>query len=173
MNRKNLAGISREDLTAELASIGEKAFRTKQLWHWIYFQGKTDFAQMTTLSKSLQTRLAERYEIRRPSVSQVQTSKDRTQKWLVRFEDNQEAETVYIPEDDRGAICISSQVGCTLTCTFCRTGTQKLVRNLTSSEIVGQFLLARDFCGEWPTPSDEGRMISNVVMMGMRVIVKL
>ena len=167
MNRKNLAGISREDLTAELASIGEKAFRAKQLSHWIYYQGKTDFAQMTTLSKSLQARLAEKYEIRRPSVSQVQRSKDRTQKWLVRFEDNQEAETVYIPEDDRGAICISSQVGCTLTCTFCRTGTQKLVRNLTSSEIVGQFLLARDFYGEWPTPNDEGRMISNVVMMGM------
>ena len=167
MNRKNLAGISREDLTAELASIGEKAFRAKQLWHWIYYQGKTDFVQMTTLSKSLQTRLAEKYEIRRPNVSQVQRSKDRTQKWLVRFEDNQEAETVYIPEDGRGAICISSQVGCTLTCTFCRTGTQKLVRNLTSSEIVGQFLLARDFYGEWPTPSDEGRMISNVVMMGM------
>ena len=167
MGRKNLAGISREELNAELASIGEKPFRTKQLWHWIYYQGETDFAQMTTLSKSLRTRLAETYEIRRPEVSDLQTSEDRTQKWLVRFEDNQEAESVYIPEDDRGAVCISSQVGCTLTCTFCRTGTQKLVRNLTASEIVGQFMLARDFYGEWPTPRDGGRLISNIVMMGM------
>ena len=167
MSRKNLAGFSREELNAELASIGEKAFRTKQLWHWIYYQGETDFAQMTTLSKSLRTRLAETYEIRRPEVSDLQTSEDRTQKWLVRFGDNQEAESVYIPEDDRGAICISSQVGCTLTCTFCRTGTQKLVRNLTAAEIVGQFMLARDFYGEWPTPRDGGRLISNIVMMGM------
>jgi len=167
MGRKNLAGISREELNAELASIGEKPFRTKQLWHWIYYQGETDFAQMTTLSKSLRTRLAETYEIRRPEVSDLQTSEDRTQKWLVRFGDNQEAESVYIPEDDRGAICISSQVGCTLTCTFCRTGTQKLVRNLTAPEIVGQFMLARDFYGEWPTPREGGRLISNIVMMGM------
>jgi len=164
---KNLAGLSRNELSAELNAMGEKPFRTKQLWHWIYHQGETNFDQMTSLSKSFRMALAERYEVRRPKISDTQTSKDQTKKWLIRFEDQQEAETVYIPENGRGAVCISSQVGCTLTCTFCRTGTQKLVRNLTAPEIVGQFMLARDFYGEWPTPTDGGRLISNIVMMGM------
>ena len=164
---KNLAGLSRDELAAEISGMGEKPFRIKQLWHWIYHQGETNFDKMTNLSKSFRTALAKKYEIRRPNVSDLQTSQDRTKKWLVRFDDEQEAETVYIPEQDRGAICISSQVGCTLTCTFCRTGTQKLVRNLTAPEIVGQFMLARDFFGEWPTPTDGGRLVSNIVMMGM------
>ncbi len=165
--KTNLVGLSREELAATVAAVGEKPFRTKQLWHWIYHQGATDFAQMTTLAKPLREKLAEIFEVRKPVVSREQTSNDRTRKWLVKFEDGNEAETVYIPEDDRGAICISSQVGCTLTCTFCHTGTQKLVRNLTSAEIVGQFMVARDSYGEWPTPMDGGRMISNIVMMGM------
>ena len=167
IQHKNLAGLSRKELAAELADMDEKPFRVKQLWHWIYNQGETKFDKMTNLSKAFRIALAERYEIRRPEVADVQTSNDRTRKWLIRFDDKQEAETVYIPEKDRGAICISSQVGCTLTCTFCRTGTQRLVRNLTAPEIVGQFMLARDFYGEWPTPKDGGRLISNIVMMGM------
>ncbi|MEK9725941.1 MAG: 23S rRNA (adenine(2503)-C(2))-methyltransferase RlmN, partial [Rhodospirillaceae bacterium] len=138
--RINLAGLSRDELAAEVARIGEKPFRAKQLWHWIYHQGATDFAEMSTLAKPLRMALAETHEVRRPGVSEVQTSDDRTRKWLVRFDDAQEAETVYIPEDDRGAVCISSQVGCTLTCTFCHTGTQRLVRNLEPGEIVGQFM---------------------------------
>jgi len=170
--RKNLVGLSRADLAAEMTALGEKPFRAKQLWHWIYHQGETDFDKMTTLAKPFREKLAETHVVRRPAVATVQTSEDRTRKWLVRFEDNQEAETVYIPEEDRGAVCISSQVGCTLTCTFCHTGTQKLVRNLSAAEIVGQFMLARDSYGEWPTPGPQGkdiggRMISNVVMMGM------
>ena len=165
--KTNLVGLSREELAAAVAAVGEKPFRTKQLWHWIYHQGATDFAQMTTLAKPLREKLAGIFEVRKPVVSREQTSNDRTRKWLVKFEDGNEAETVYIPEDDRGAICISSQVGCTLTCTFCHTGTQKLVRNLTSAEIVGQFMVARDSYGEWPTPMDGGRLISNIVMMGM------
>lgn len=165
--KTNLVGLSREELAATVAAVGEKPFRTKQLWHWIYHQGATDFGQMTTLAKPLREKLAEIFEVRKPVVSREQTSNDRTRKWLIKFEDGNEAETVYIPEDDRGAICISSQVGCTLTCTFCHTGTQKLVRNLTSAEIVGQFMVARDSYGEWPTPMDGGRMISNIVMMGM------
>ena len=170
--RKNLVGLSRADLAAEMTALGEKPFRAKQLWHWIYHQGETDFDKMTTLAKPFREKLAETHVVRRPAVATVQTSEDRTRKWLVRFEDNQEAETVYIPEEDRGAVCISSQVGCTLTCTFCHTGTQPLVRNLSAAEIVGQFMLARDSYGEWPTPGPQGkdiggRMISNVVMMGM------
>ena len=167
LERKNLAGLSRGELAAEVVSMGEKPFRSKQLWHWIYHRGETKFDRMTTLAKSLRMALAESYVVKRPLVSNMQTSEDRTRKWLVEFDDNQQAETVFIPEDDRGAVCISSQVGCTLTCTFCRTGTQKLVRNLTTAEIVGQFMLARDAYNEWPTPNDGGRLISNIVMMGM------
>ena len=167
MERKNLSGLSREELATEVVAMGEKPFRSKQLWHWIYHRGETEFDRMTTLAKSLRTTLEQTYVVKRPLVSDMQTSVDQTRKWLVRFGDHQEAETVFIPEDDRGAVCISSQVGCTLTCTFCRTGTQKLVRNLTAAEIVGQFMLARDSYDEWPTPTDGGRLISNVVMMGM------
>ncbi|MBI2239716.1 MAG: 23S rRNA (adenine(2503)-C(2))-methyltransferase RlmN [Magnetospirillum gryphiswaldense] len=166
---KNLIGLSREELAAEMASIGEKPFRAKQLWHWLYNRGETDFAKMTSISKVMQARLAEHYVVRRPLVERELTSVDTTRKWLLKFEDGNEAETVYIPDEDeqRGAVCISSQVGCTLTCKFCHTGTQLLVRNLTSAEIVGQFMLARDSYGEWPTPDDSTRLLSNIVMMGM------
>jgi len=165
--RKNLVGLSRDELTAEMVAFGEKPFRAKQLWHWIYNRGVTDFAVMSTIAKTLQARLAEHYEVARPALSRVQTSSDGTRKWLFRFGDTNEAETVYIPEEDRGTVCISSQVGCTLTCTFCHTGTQRLVRNLSAAEIVGQFMAARDSYAEWPTPADETRLLSNIVMMGM------
>jgi 23S rRNA (adenine2503-C2)-methyltransferase len=164
---KNLVGLSREQLVKELKLINEKPFRAKQLWHWIYHQGITNFDEMTTIGKPLREKLQVGYEVRKPKISLEQTSSDRTRKWLVKLEDGNEAETVYIPEEDRGAICISSQIGCTLTCTFCHTGTQRLVRNLTPAEIVGQFMLARDSYNEWPTPTNGGRMISNIVMMGM------
>jgi len=164
---KNLVGLSREQLVKELKLINEKPFRAKQLWHWIYHQGITNFDEMTTIGKPLREKLQVGYEVRKPKISLEQTSSDRTRKWLVKLEDGNEAETVYIPEDGRGAICISSQIGCTLTCTFCHTGTQRLVRNLTPAEIVGQFMLARDSYDEWPTPTNGGRMISNIVMMGM------
>ncbi|MCB2101187.1 MAG: 23S rRNA (adenine(2503)-C(2))-methyltransferase RlmN [Rhodobacterales bacterium] len=164
--RTNLAGLDRAELAAVVAGLGEKPFRAKQLWHWIYHRGETDFANMTTLGGPLRAKLAEACAVRRPGVATEQTSTDRTRKWLLRFDDGNEAETVFIPEEDRGALCISSQVGCTLTCTFCHTGTQKLVRNLTAPEIVGQLMLARDSYGEWPSPKD-GRLLSNIVMMGM------
>ncbi|HIJ61528.1 MAG TPA: 23S rRNA (adenine(2503)-C(2))-methyltransferase RlmN [Rhodospirillaceae bacterium] len=163
----NLVGLARDELAAEMAAIGEKPFRAKQLWHWIYNRGVTDFAAMTTLAGPLRERLAERYVVQRPRVAREQTSADGTRKWLLAFADGNEAETVYIPEDDRGAVCLSSQVGCTLTCKFCHTGTQLLVRNLTASEIVGQFMAARDSYGEWPSSDDGGRLLSNIVLMGM------
>jgi len=162
-----LIGLSRDELAAEMIAIGEKPFRAKQLWHWIYNRGVTDFSQMTTIAKPMQEKLAERYVLSRPTVVTEQTSTDGTRKWLLGFDDKNQAETVYIPEEDRGTLCISSQVGCTLTCQFCHTGTQLLVRNLGAAEIVGQFMTARDSYGEWPTPDDTKRLISNVVMMGM------
>ena len=165
-SRKNLVGLDRAELTAELQQVGEPAFRARQLWHWIYHRGLTDFAAMTTLSKDFRARLAARYVIERPSAVVDRRSIDGTRKWLLRFADGQEAETVHIPEEDRGALCVSSQVGCTLTCRFCHTGTQRLVRNLSTSEILGQVMLARDALGEWPSPPD-GRLISNIVLMGM------
>ncbi|MBS0961277.1 MULTISPECIES: 23S rRNA (adenine(2503)-C(2))-methyltransferase RlmN [Acetobacter] len=168
--RRDLTGLSREELTDILVEIGEKPFRTKQLWHWIYHQGVTDFSKMSTISKPLQEKLGERFVIGRPEATSVQTSNDETRKFLFRFRDGQEAETVYIPDrtEDRGAVCISSQVGCTLSCTFCHTGTQKLVRNLGASEIVGQFMAARDAYGEWPSPKgDTPRLLSTIVLMGM------
>lgn len=168
--RRELVGLSREELTEELVSIGEKPFRTKQVWHWIYHQGVTDFTRMSTIAKPLQQKLAERFVISRPEPAMVQTSSDDTRKFLFRFRDGQEAETVYIPDrrEDRGAVCISSQVGCTLSCTFCHTGTQKLVRNLGAAEIVGQFMAARDSYGEWPSPKGETpRLLSTIVLMGM------
>jgi 23S rRNA (adenine2503-C2)-methyltransferase len=163
----NLVGMSRAELAAEMVAIGEKPFRAKQLWHWIYNRGATDFAAMTSIAKPMQARLAERYRVARPVASRVQTSADGTRKWLFSFDDANEAETVYIPEEERGTLCVSSQVGCTLTCTFCHTGTQRLVRNLGAAEIVGQFMAARDSYGEWPTPDDGNRLLSNIVMMGM------
>ena len=168
--RRGLVGLSREELSAELEAIGEKPFRAKQVWHWIYHQGVTDFARMSSIARPLQEKLAERFVIERPSVATVQTSTDETRKWLFRFRDGQEAETVYIPDrtEDRGAVCISSQVGCTLSCRFCHTGTQKLVRNLGAPEIVGQFMAARDSYNEWPSPRGEmPRLLSTIVLMGM------
>jgi 23S rRNA (adenine2503-C2)-methyltransferase len=164
---KDLVGLSRPELAEEMVALGEKPFRAKQLWHWIYNRGVTDFSAMTTLAKPFRERLAERFCLRRPQVDRVQTSTDRTRKWLLGFADGNQAETVYIPEEDRGAVCVSSQVGCTLTCKFCHTGTQLLVRNLTAGEIVGQFMVARDSYDEWPSPADGGRLISNIVLMGM------
>jgi 23S rRNA (adenine2503-C2)-methyltransferase len=122
---------------------------------------------MTTIAKAMRTKLEEVAEIARPEIAGAQVSSDGTRKWLLRFADGQEAETVYIPEEDRGTLCVSSQIGCTLTCKFCHTGTQKLVRNLTAAEIVGQIMVARDELGEWPTPAGETRLLSNIVMMGM------
>jgi 23S rRNA (adenine2503-C2)-methyltransferase len=168
--RRDLVGMDRGELAAEMATIGEPAFRVKQLWHWIYHQGVTDFARMSSIAKPLQARLAERFVVGRPEAAVVQTSTDDTRKWLFRFRDGQEAETVYIPDpvEDRGAVCISSQVGCTLSCRFCHTGTQTLVRNLGAPEIVGQFMAARDSYGEWPSPKGETpRLLSTIVLMGM------
>jgi 23S rRNA (adenine2503-C2)-methyltransferase len=164
--RRNLVGLDRAELAAEMAAIGAPAFRARQLWHWIYHRGATDFAAMTTLAKDFRARLAEQFVVVRPAVSQALHSADGTRKWLLKFVDGQEIETVHIPEEDRGTLCVSSQVGCTLTCRFCHTGTQRLVRNLSAAEIVGQLMLARDQLGEWPAPPD-GRLISNIVMMGM------
>ncbi|WP_323993697.1 23S rRNA (adenine(2503)-C(2))-methyltransferase RlmN [Nguyenibacter sp. L1] len=168
--RRDLVGLSREEMGQALAEIGEKPFRTKQLWHWIYHQGVTDFERMSSIARPLQAKLAERFVIGRPEATTVQTSTDETRKFLFRFRDGQEAETVYIPDrrEDRGAVCISSQVGCTLSCTFCHTGTQRLVRNLGAAEIVGQFMAARDSYGEWPSPKGETpRLLSTIVLMGM------
>ena len=168
--RRELVGLSRDEVAAELAAIGEKPFRAKQIWHWIYHQGVTEFDRMSSIARPLQQRLAERFVIGRPSVAMEQESTDGTRKWLFRFRDGQEAETVYIPDrhEDRGAVCISSQVGCTLSCRFCHTGTQKLVRNLGAAEIVGQFMAARDSYGEWPSPQGETpRLLSTIVLMGM------
>ena len=168
--RRDLVGMDRTELTAEMTAIGEPAFRVKQLWHWIYHQGVTDFARMSSIAKPLQERLAEKFVIGRPEAAVVQTSVDETRKFLFRFRDGQEAETVYIPDpvEDRGAVCISSQVGCTLSCRFCHTGTQTLVRNLGAPEIVGQFMAARDSYGEWPSPKGETpRLLSTIVLMGM------
>jgi 23S rRNA (adenine2503-C2)-methyltransferase len=168
--RRDLVGMAREELAAELTAIGEAPFRVKQLWHWIYHQGVTDFSRMSTIAKPLQAKLAERFVIGRPEAARVQTSQDETRKFLFRFRDGQEAETVYIPdpEEDRGAVCISSQVGCTLSCRFCHTGTQTLVRNLGAPEIVGQFMAARDSYEEWPSPKGETpRLLSTIVLMGM------
>src|SRR4051812_2019488 len=164
--RIDLIGLDRTELAAALAEIGPEPFRARQLWHWLYHRGATDFAEMTSLAKEFRNRLAERFVIGRPSASAHSLSEDGTRKWLLRFDDGQEIETVHIPEEDRGTLCVSSQVGCTLTCRFCPTGTQGLVRNLGAAEILGQVMLARDILGEWPSPKDE-RLLSNIVLMGM------
>jgi 23S rRNA (adenine2503-C2)-methyltransferase len=164
--RKNLVGLSRAELAAELAAVGAEPFRARQLWHWIYHRGATDFAAMTSLAKPFRAALAERFVVRRPAATRDLASVDGTRKWLLRFPDGQEVECVHIPEEDRGTLCVSSQVGCTLTCKFCHTGTQRLVRNLEASEIVGQVMAARDALGEWPSPKDD-RQLTNIVMMGM------
>ena len=165
-SRKTLVGLDREALAAELAGFGLEPFRARQLWHWIYHRGATEFSVMTTLAKPVRERLAEAYAISRPGIARDLRSVDGTRKWLLRMKDGQEIESVHIPEEDRGTLCVSSQVGCTLTCRFCHTGTQRLVRNLTAAEILDQLLTARDALGEWPSPPD-GRLISNIVLMGM------
>ncbi|MGE0723580.1 MAG: 23S rRNA (adenine(2503)-C(2))-methyltransferase RlmN [Alphaproteobacteria bacterium] len=164
--RRNLVGLDREALAAAMAAEGLEPFRARQLWHWIYHRGATDFALMTTLAKPVRERLSERFTVGRAAVTRAETSVDGTRKWLLRFIDGQEAETVHIPEEDRGTLCVSSQVGCTLTCKFCHTGTQPWVRNLGPAEIVGQIMVARDALGEWPSPKDD-RQLTNIVLMGM------
>ncbi len=172
--RTNIVGLTRDQLRAALIAAGtpekQARMRVGQIWQWVYTWGLRDFAGMTNLAKDYRALLAERFEIAVPEVVSRQISADGTRKYLVRIAGGHEVETVYIPEEGRGTLCISSQVGCTLTCSFCHTGTQKLVRNLTAGEIVGQVMLARDDLGEWPEPgqgSEAGRLISNVVLMGM------
>ena len=184
--RPTLVGLTRARLGDAVRGIGvpEKnvAMRTRQLWGWIYVRGITDFEQMTDVSKDIRQRLAAAHTLARPAITTEQLSVDGTRKWLLRLASGArdakapEVECVYIPEAGRGTLCISSQIGCTLTCSFCHTGTQKLVRNLTPAEIVGQIMVARDRLGDWPgaaRPGDDGlipsgeRAITNVVLMGM------
>jgi 23S rRNA (adenine2503-C2)-methyltransferase len=184
-DKPSLIGLSRAQLADALGEVGvpeaQRKMRVQQLWHWIYFRGFTEFDAMTSVSKELRAELAQRFTLARPEVVAEQVSVDGTRKWLVRLpgetkgETPHEVETVYIPDTERGTLCVSSQVGCTLTCTFCHTGTQRLVRNLTAGEIVGQVMVARDRMGDWPggtrptegvVPSGE-RCVTNIVMMGM------
>ncbi len=164
--RLNLVGLDQDELGAVLAPHGIEGFRLRQLWQWIYYRGATDFDQMTSLAKTVRATLADHFVVGRPEISTHQQSTDGTQKWLLRFPDGKEVESVHIPETDRGTLCVSSQVGCTLTCKFCHTGTQRWVRNLDAPEIVGQVMLARDAFGEWPAP-DHDRALTNIVLMGM------
>ena len=165
-SRPNLIGMDREDMNAFLSDMGEPKFRAKQLFQWIYNRGVTDFDGMTNMAKPLRAKLADGFRMHRPEVTAHQVSSDGTQKWLLRSDDGNEAETVYIPDDDRGTLCVSSQVGCTLTCKFCHTGTQRMVRNLTPADIVAQVMLARDTLGDWTVTSDK-RRLTNIVFMGM------
>ena len=175
-----LIGLKREDIRAALEAAGldprQAKLRAKQLWHWMYHRGASDFATMTDIAKTQQPWLAERFAITRPGVVEAQVSTDGTRKWLLQTHDGHDYEMVFIPDADRGTLCVSSQVGCTLSCRFCHTGTMKLVRNLEPAEIVGQVMLARDALGEWPKEGEaksddsytaDGRMLTNIVMMGM------
>ncbi len=173
---KNLVGLTRAKLRDALIEVGtpekQAKMRANQLWQWIYHWGVRDFAQMTNLAKDYRAKLAANFVVEVPEVVSKQVSEDGTRKYLVRIAGGHEVEVVYIPETDRGTLCISSQVGCTLTCSFCHTGTQKLVRNLTAAEIVGQIMMARDDLEEWPEPGvgtgENGpRLLSNIVLMGM------
>jgi 23S rRNA (adenine2503-C2)-methyltransferase len=161
-----LIGLDRADFAALMMDLGEKPFRAGQLWHWVYSKGAQNFDDMTTLAKSFRAVLGEAASLDRPVATEDLLSSDTTRKWLYRFADGQLAETVYIPTEDRGTLCMSSQVGCTLNCSFCHTGTQRLVRNLGVGEIVGQLMAARDGLNEWALPSKD-RLITNIVMMGM------
>jgi 23S rRNA (adenine2503-C2)-methyltransferase len=163
---EDLIGLSRTDLIERLAEIGLPKFRAGQIWHWLYHRGTTDLDEMTTLAKPLRTELGSRFRVGRLEIAREQRSVDGTIKWLFRFPDGNEAETVFIPEDDRGTLCVSSQIGCTLTCSFCHTGTQRLVRNLTSGEIVGQVMAALDVLEAWPA-AQVNRPVTNIVLMGM------
>jgi 23S rRNA (adenine2503-C2)-methyltransferase len=164
--RYNLLGVSKENVKGALKELGLPAFRASQVWQWMYAHGVNDFDKMTNISKPVREQLKEHFHLTRPEVTKDLLSIDGTRKWLLRFTDGNEAEMVYIPDEDRGTLCISSQVGCTLTCKFCHTGTQTLVRNLTAEEIVGQIMLARDDMQDWPS-SKEDRKITNIVLMGM------
>ncbi len=184
-SRPSLVGMSRTELAAAVGELGvpqgQRKMRAQQLWHWLYVRGATSFDVMTSVSKELRTALERAFTLDRPEVVAEQVSIDGTRKWLLRLPGEvgdrpHEIECVYIPETGRGTLCVSSQVGCTLTCTFCHTGTQRLVRNLTAGEIVGQILVARDRLGDWPglsappgaiVPTDGGRFVTNIVMMGM------
>ena len=165
-DQENIIGLSREEIGDRFLSLGLQKFRSGQVWHWLYHKGAKSFEEMTTLSKKVRAQLGKTFSIKRPMVSEKQNSADGTIKWLLQFEDGAKAETVFIPEEDRGTLCISSQVGCTLNCSFCHTGTQKLVRNLSSSELVGQILIAFDELSAWPS-AQIGRPLTNVVLMGM------
>ncbi|MBU1606558.1 MAG: 23S rRNA (adenine(2503)-C(2))-methyltransferase RlmN, partial [Alphaproteobacteria bacterium] len=182
--RIDLLGLPRPRLRALLEDAGldpkQAKLRAKQLFHWLYHRGITDFAEMTDIAKAMRPWLTERFVIGRPEIVEAQHSSDGTRKWLLQTSDGHEFEMVFIPDADRGTLCVSSQVGCTLNCTFCHTGTMRLVRNLTPGEIVGQVMLARDALGEWPkgkmdfageeTEADyraDGRLLTNIVMMGM------
>jgi 23S rRNA (adenine2503-C2)-methyltransferase len=165
-NQENIVGLSREELNERFLNLGLKKFRSGQVWHWLYHKGVTSFEEMTTLSKTVREQLRQKFAIKRPMIIEKQTSMDGTIKWLLQFEDVTKAETVFIPEEDRGTLCISSQVGCTLNCSFCHTGTQRLVRNLTPSELVGQILIAFDELSAWPS-AQTGRPVTNIVLMGM------
>ena len=168
--RVDLVGLPKAAIAAQLLAAGldpkQAKLRAKQLWHWMYNRGVTDFHAMTDIAKTMHPWLTERFVIGRPDVIAAQVSTDGTRKWLLRSPDAQDYEMVFIPDADRGTLCVSSQVGCTLNCRFCHTGTMRLVRNLTAGEIVGQVMLARDALGEWPS-NDEGRLLTNIVMMGM------
>ncbi len=167
----NLIGLTRVQLGEALQAIGipdkQIKMRTGQIWQWMYHKGATSFDQMTNLSKDIRASLAANHILERPQIVTKQVSEDGTRKYLLRIGGGHEVETVYIPETDRGTLCISSQIGCTLTCSFCHTGTQKLVRNLTPAEIVGQILVARDDLDEWGTLPGDKRKITNIVLMGM------
>ena len=164
--RVNILGLTRAALEDEVTALGLPRFRAKQLWRWVWRHGLTSFDEMSDLGKPIRDQFAELFTLDRPVVSRRLQSVDGTIKWLLRFVDGQEAETVYIPDRNRGTLCISSQVGCTLTCSFCHTGTQKLVRNLTVEEICGQVLLAMDELGDWPAGKPD-RRLTNIVLMGM------
>lgn len=184
-NKTPLLGLSKEEVQSAFASIGVKEkqlrMRSNQLWHWLYHRGTTDFTDMTTMSLELRQKLHENFTIERPEIVSEQISVDGTRKWLMALnplnerEKAPEVECVYIPESDRGTLCISSQIGCTLNCSFCHTGTQRLVRNLTAGEIIAQIMLAKDRIGDWPEAEaddntglpDSERKITNIVLMGM------
>ena len=164
--RQSLLGMDIADLEEAVVAAGLQKFRARQLWRWVWRHGLTSFDEMSDLAKPVRETFAAMFSLERPFVTRRLQSTDGTIKWLLRFADGNEAETVYIPDNDRGTLCISSQVGCTLTCSFCHTGTQKLVRNLTSAEICGQVMLAMDELGDWPAGKPE-RRLTNIVLMGM------